>query len=1019
MKKSIILLILLIGSKTIFSQPWLETVKNPNPNFYELQQAFYDYWKDKDIRVKGGGYKQFKRWEYFMEPRVYPSGDITLPSRTWEFYEEYLKNNPSGGHKNSQINSTTWMPMGPFGALSGFANNNTPRKAGRYNFITFHPSASGTYWCGSPSGGLWKTTNNGTTWNTNTDNLGVIGCTDLAIDPSNTNIMYLATGDGYAFPTYYTKSIGVLKSTDGGASWSPTGLTFAVSAGTVMRRLIIDPSNTQKLIAATNVGIYVSTNAAASWSLANGSNVYDLEFNAANTTTVYAAGPNFSISTNGGASFSSVGTVPNSGRMAIAVTTANPNYVYAVCSTGSGTLIGVYRSINGGTSFSLMSNTLNILGPECTNTISPVGQGWFCLGAAASPTNANELTVGSMNVWQSLNGGATWNIIGCRDGTGNPPYIHADHHDIEYSPNGGLYSANDGGICQYNGSQWPDLTGNANIAHIYKIGLSSLSPNLWITGHQDNGTNIYNNGTYAASFWSDGMDCFIDRTNDQNMFGELPNGDFIYTTDGGQAWNTCTVLAGPQSGWVTPWKQDPQVPTTVYAGRSQMKKSTIINPPIWNAPMGTMAPVTATQNIVEFAIAPSNNQIIYAIHGTSGVFTSTNGGTTWAQTNTGLPGGVAKTFITVHPTNPQMAWVTCSGYLAASKVYTTNNGAASWGPVTNAGLPNLPVNCSVYELGNPNNRIYIGMDVGVYYIDNTLGAWQPYNTGLPNVVISDLEISPASPNKLRAATFGRGVYQVDLVPSAAAPVTAFNYIGNKCAVTSTLYMNDNSSNSPSSWSWSVNPSTGVTINNAAAQNPTITFANFGTYSISMIPTNGFGPGPISTQTVSIFSPTVNVTANNTVICIGQSVTLNASGAVNYTWQPNNIVGSNANYTPAITVNYTATGIAANGCTSFDTLTVFVSPCTGVLSVGNKNFNFNVYPNPTKDNLSILLGADEGIDVYVQIFDIIGKEILSNHYNTLKDNKEISISTTNLPKGTYILRISIKEGASKTIKIFKE
>jgi len=787
MKKLLLLLCFITSAEINYSQGWFEKVKNPNANFYELQQAFNEYWKDKDTRVKGGGYKQFKRWEYFMEQRVFPSGDVGLPSQTWAIYEEYLKNNIGTSGKSSQAASTTWAPMGPFGALSGLANNNTPRKAGRYNFITFHPSVVGTYWCGSPSGGLWKTINNGVSWTTNTDNLGVIGCTDLAIDPTNTNNMYLATGDGFAFPAYYTKSIGVLKSTDGGNTWGTTGLTFTVSAGTVMRRLIIDPANPQKLIAGTNVGIYVSTDAATTWSLANSATVYDLEFNAAGGNTVYASGANFSVSVNGGATFTQVPTIPNSGRIATAVTPANSNYIYAVCSTGSGTLLGVYRSTNSGQSFSLMSNTLNILGAECTNTIAAFGQAWFCLGAAVSPTNANELNVGSINVWRSLNGGSAWNIIGCRDGTGNPPYIHADHQDIEYSPNGILFSANDGGVCSYNGTSWPDLTANANIAHIYKIGLSSLSPNLWITGHQDNGSNIYNNGSYNASFWSDGMDCFIDRTNDQNMFTELPNGNFYYSTNGGLAWNTCTVFANSQSAWVTPWKQDPQTATTLYAGRNQMKKSTLINPPIWNSPVGTMSPVSAAQSIVEFAIAPSNNQIIYAIHGTSGVFKSIDAGATWTITNNNLPFWTAQlTYVTIHPANPNIVWVTFSGYTGTSKVWRTTTGGTSWTNMDlSSSLPNLPVNCSVYEPGNPNDRIYIGMDVGVYYKDNTMLNWQLYNIGLPNVVISELEISPAAPNKLRASTFGRGVYQVDIVPNAAPPVTAFNYVGNKCVLTST------------------------------------------------------------------------------------------------------------------------------------------------------------------------------------------------------------------------------------------
>ncbi|HRH11376.1 MAG TPA: hypothetical protein PLU73_07660, partial [Bacteroidia bacterium] len=135
MKKAILLFIFLLG-KITYAQEWM--AQNPDEkNFYRIQSAFNEYWKDKDITQKGKGYKQFKRWEAYMEPRVYPSGDITLPSNTWHHYEEYLKSN---ANQASKIAVTTWTPMGPFGALSGTDNTGGPRKAGRYSFITFHPS---------------------------------------------------------------------------------------------------------------------------------------------------------------------------------------------------------------------------------------------------------------------------------------------------------------------------------------------------------------------------------------------------------------------------------------------------------------------------------------------------------------------------------------------------------------------------------------------------------------------------------------------------------------------------------------------------------------------------------------------------------------------------------------------------------------------------------------------------------------------------------------------------------------
>src|SRR5665213_3973474 len=93
--------------------------------------------------------------------------------------------------------------------------------------------------------------------------------------------------------------------------------------------------------------------------------------------------------------------------------------------------------------------------------------------------------------------------------------------------------------------------------------------------------------------------------------------------------------------------------------------------------------------------------------------------------------------------------------------FQTSNGGSSWQNIT-YNLPNIPANCSFYDAGNANGRIYIGMEVGAYYIDSLSNTWTLYNTGLPNTPISDLKISPAAPAKLIASTFGRGVYEVDV-----------------------------------------------------------------------------------------------------------------------------------------------------------------------------------------------------------------------------------------------------------------
>ena len=131
------------------AQVWVDDMSNANLSFYEIQESFKTYWKDKPIE-KGKGFKAFKRWEHYMEPRVYPSGDITLPSRNYENYKQWLATNLNP--INPTTNLGNWVNIGPIGKPAGGG-------AGRLNFIRFDPNDLNTMYVGAPDGGLWKSTN--------------------------------------------------------------------------------------------------------------------------------------------------------------------------------------------------------------------------------------------------------------------------------------------------------------------------------------------------------------------------------------------------------------------------------------------------------------------------------------------------------------------------------------------------------------------------------------------------------------------------------------------------------------------------------------------------------------------------------------------------------------------------------------------------------------------------------------------------------------------------------------------
>jgi photosystem II stability/assembly factor-like uncharacterized protein len=913
------------------AQKWVEMMQDPHGNYYKTKAEFETYWSTRDVTEKGKGYKAFKRWENFVERRVYPSGDLSLLNQTAENFEKFMAKQPSANNVQGKalggsalLSSATWTPMGPFGAISG------SQKSGRLNFITVDPTNTLNLWVGAPAGGLWSTTNGGTTWTTNTDQLGVIGCSDLAIDPTNTNILYLATGDGDAGDT---RSIGVLKSTNGGSTWSSTGLVNPVSTNFLIRKLIINPSNTQILLAATNFGIYRTTNGGTSWTLVSSQGTYDLEFKPGDPNTVYAGGNTFLLSTNGGVSFTTVvnGLTPGSfQRVAVAVTPADPNYVYVLGSNGTNSgFLGLYRSVVGGTLFSVMSTsaTINILGWN-SNGGDIGGQGWYDLSLAASPLNRDEIVTGGVNVWHSLDGGTNWSIYG--HWTGNlAPFIHADQHDLEYASNGTLFCCNDGTAYRRGATTWTEISGTMNISQIYKIGLSSLTPNKWITGHQDNGTNRFSGTAWQSAIGGDGMDCFIDRTNDQNMFGSLQNGNLQRSTNGGSSWNQCISGLTGSGPWVTIWKQDPQNATTLYAGYSNLFKSTNLAVS-WT----TLTPMPQGGSIVEFAIAPSNNLVIYVLK-SSGIYKTTNGGTTWSTVTSNVPVGAASPqYITIDPTDPNNAWVVLSGYSSGNKVFVTTNGGTSWTNVS-SNLPNLPANCSVYQAGS-NDMIYIGMDVGIYFKDNASTNWTLYNAGLPNVPVHELQISPATPTLLHAATYGRGVWVASVYSVPGVPNTLFSIPPTGVCAATSITFTDLSTNTPTAWAWTVTPAAGVIINSPASQNPTITFSNPGNYTVSLQATNSVGQGTVYAQTVTINpTPVLNIAIPSQTVCSGKQVVFSASGSTSYSWSNGGGSASSATFFPLSSTIYTLTG-TSNSCTIVKTATASTFPIQPVTISGKNN-----------------------------------------------------------------------------------
>lgn len=731
----------LLLSFSISSQPWMENASDAEGklNFFLIQQNAEKYWENNPIE-KGKGFKPWKRWEYYWQYRVNEDGSFPEAGITERNWNEYLRRNPV----QNRVNEADWTPLGPLQSSGGYAG------IGRVNCVAFHPTDPNIIWIGAPAGGLWKTTDGGSTWTTGFDNSVVLGVSGILISGKNPNIMYIATGDGDASDTY---SVGILKSVDGGITWETTGLNWSVSQNRLIRRIIFDPDNENTLFAATSNGLYKSTDAGSSWNQLITGSFYDVKANPNPfTNTFYAAtGTRIYKSTDDGNTFTNVYTTSSANRIALGVSNANPDYVYALASNSANNgFLAMYRSVDAGSNFTSQSSTPNLLGWSSTGSDSG-GQGWYDLCMAVDPNNAEIVYTGGVNTWKSIDGGTTWTLRTHWSGASGVQTVHADQHCMEWQNNSTLWLGNDGGIYKTTngGVNWSDKSNGLMISQMYRLGVSQADSKV-ITGLQDNGTKLKgNSGSWSDVLGGDGMECAVRPDNASVMYGSLYYGAFNRSTNGGNSWTNIKPSGAGDGSWVTPFIIDPNAPQTIYAGFKRVYKSTNQGTN-WTA-LGSSNLNTSPMNYLH--VARSNSNVIYTGRGSS-LYRTTDGGSTWSTRT--VPGSNT-VMLAIHPDNPDIIWAVRSNYTAGAKVYKSINGGSTWTNVS-GNLPNLPVNCILYDESSNNDGLYVGMDVGIFFRDNDLEDWELYATGLPNAPVFELDIKYDT-DEIYAATYGRGLWK--------------------------------------------------------------------------------------------------------------------------------------------------------------------------------------------------------------------------------------------------------------------
>jgi hypothetical protein len=739
----ILISVVIVAPSLVFGAPAPAREESSTDGWLAEMEAYFAQ-NPELMQRRGSGWKPFQRLKWYVEPRLPREAPGTAGAR----WEAWLTKNERENRVGFAPRAS-WFCLGPVNV------------AGRCNDIEFHPTNPDIVYVGSASGGVWKSTDGGDTWTPITDDLPALGVGAVLVLPWSPDVVLLGTGEG-TWNMGRVGGVGVLKSTDAGASWNPTGLSYPIM-GIVGHGFHVMEANplTGTILAGATDGLWRSTDEGETWTqVKEGGDYYDVKWKPGDANRVYTVkgrddvGNNVKVSTDDGLTWAKAGSgQPASmqiGKSKLAVTPAAPTTVYVLYSTREGATTGLYGSTDDGATWEVRcGSSSNLVG----------GQGWYNLVLAADPDDAERLIAGGVYLHVSTNGGVDFTETGEGNILGEETMLHVDHHALTYEPGSttNVWVATDGGVWRStdDGETWSSQREGLVTYQFYDICVAQSDTDFLMGGTQDNGVPGREsvNTWFPSTLIADGMVCNIDPTAASVVYAEWQFGNQVKSLDGGQTW--FEIMNGIQGGgtWVTPVDEDRNQPDHLYTMTGQGIYRTTQGGDLWE----NVAPHTA----VWISISPVDGDVVWTLNG-GGVQLTTDDGDSWTSAAaygfaTGSP-----TKILAHPTSASTAFVTFSGYdEGLAHVVLTTDAGASWEDVT-GDFPDEPVNAIVVDPQSPTHW-YIGTDVGVWASTNGGTNWIPYEVALPNAVVVDLEIRDSA-RKLVAGTHGRGAWEVDITP---------------------------------------------------------------------------------------------------------------------------------------------------------------------------------------------------------------------------------------------------------------
>ncbi len=714
--------------------------------------------------------------DWFYIQRAYPEKLIPAdqPKKALDQAREVFAAAKTAKRNSSSV---VWEEAGP---------TNIP---GRITDLAINPAQPEVIYAASAAGGVFKSVDFGLSWTPIFDNIGTPSIGAIAMDPTNSNILYVGTGEANSSGDSYGGT-GIYKTIDGGATWEFKGLPNSHHIG----RIVVDPLRPDTVYVAvmgslfgTNPdrGLYRSEDGGDTWEqklfINDTTGCIDIALHPSTGTVFAAMWYRFRSPSNrrvGGITSglyrsedfgdtwenmhsSPVTTLPPQsdtlGRIGVSVDPESQT-VYAVFCSHPGNFMGVYKSTNLGDSWwrTIDGSLSDMLG----------GFGWYFGQIRVAPGEPDLCFVLGVDLYRTVDGGFAW--------APKDDNIHVDHHAMYIMPanHNRIYDGCDGGVnyTTSKGDSWVTYHAQPS-TQFYDVRIDPINPVQLYGGAQDNGTMrtlTGNVGDYEHVFGGDGFYVEIDPDSAGvyyieyqygNMFKYVPSMGWVYAISDMDYY-------ADRHNWNTPFAMDPNHSNIMYYGSNRLWKSingtdswTPISGDLSNGP-GTGSLTFGTMTTI--GLAPTDSQVIYVGYDDGTVAVTQNGGGSWTNITAGLPTHWI-TRVTPDPTDASIVYVTMSGYQegeSGSHIYRSDNYGQDWTSIGD-GLIDAPVNDILVDPAN-TSTLFVGTDVGMF-VSYDLGAnWEVLGDSGPMMVVNDIDFHPAS-RTLIAGTHGRSMYKT-IVP---------------------------------------------------------------------------------------------------------------------------------------------------------------------------------------------------------------------------------------------------------------